>query len=384
MKIKLRLFIVMAVIAFSLVACKGGLQEKPAPTPAPSPTPAPTPTPTPNPAPNPDELKVSFESFNPRSLSVKNNTGKKLIAFKGRIERSSLISGVPAYAGNHGLRMDKDLFANTEDFALLFVTEEDFNANKDDLNKIANSPFASIYAFYNKDGSNNLAYTISSRSGGDLKFTLNNNTPFNAEIRVNSVEGEVLAYVGAYTANTVINVSRGDYLFFPIFKKYMPRDNEIYSIIPKFKKTKAPKHVQYGITDNNQTFNVSDCWDPDKLTLSSGGFYLTVNNQSKTGVSFQKGQDKFITSLGIRSVGSGRQETFFVPFPRNADKSYPDKFEMSTLRIGSELAGQDLPKFEYELDQKYVLDVTGEDADDLQISPVRLAGKVDINGLFGI
>ena len=111
---------------------------------------------------------VSFQSFSPRSISVKNNTGERLIAFKGAIELSSLISGVPANASNHGLRMDPNLFAETGDFALLFITEKMFNENKNNLFAVSNTPFASIYAFYNKSGDNNQVYTISSKSAGKV------------------------------------------------------------------------------------------------------------------------------------------------------------------------------------------------------------------------
>ena len=328
--------------------------------------------------------EVSFESFSPRSVSVKNNTGKRLIAFKGAIESSSLISGVPANASNHGLKMDPALFAETGDFALLFVTEEDYKANKDNLAKIANSPFASIYAFWNKSGTNDLVYTISSKSGGNLKFTLHNNSAFNVEIRLNSPQGEVLGYVGAYTANTVLNIATGDYTLYPVFKKYMARDNEIYSIVPKFQKSKKPLYRDFSVTDNSNVWNVGKLWDPTALQLSSGGFYLTINNQANTAVRFTKGDEEFETSLGVKGIKSGAQETFFVAFSKNADGSYPDSFKMSTLKIGAALEPVTLPEFEYELDKRYTITVKGEQADNLNLEALQDNGKVNINGLFGI
>jgi len=119
-------------------------------------------------------------------------------------------------------------------------TEKVYNENKDNLSAVKNSPFASVYAFYNKTGTNDLVYTISSNSGGKAKLTVQNNSPFNVEIRVNSPEGEVLGYTGAYTANTVLNMNPGDYTLYPVFKKYIARDNEIYSVVPKFKTSKKP------------------------------------------------------------------------------------------------------------------------------------------------
>ena len=326
---------------------------------------------------------VSFESFSPRSVSVKNNTGERLVAFKGSIESSSLISGIPAHASNHGLKKDPSLFGETGDFALLFLTEKVYNENKDNLSAVKNSPFASVYAFYNKTGSNDLVYTISSNSGGKAKLTVQNNSPFNVEIRVNSPEGEVLGYAGAYTANTVLNINPGDYTLYPVFKKYIARDNEIYSVVPKFEKTKKPFSQDFAITDSD-TFNIGKLWDSTVMKLSSGGFYLTINNQSDTAVRFTKGTTEFETSLGIKGIKSGSQATFFVAFTREADGKYPDSFKMNTLKIGSALYPNTLPEHTYKLDTKYTITIKGAEADNLTLEAVENKGKVDIDKLFGL
>lgn len=326
---------------------------------------------------------VSFDNFKTRSVSVKNNTGERLVAFKGAIEPASLISGVPANASNHGLRMDETLFSATGDFALLFLKEEVYNKYKDNLSAVKNAPFASIYAFYNKTGSNDLVYTISNNSGGNAKLTLQNNSPFNVEIRVNSPEGEVLGYVGAYTANTVINVNPGDYTLYPLFKKYIARDNEIYSVIPKFKKSKKPFSQDFAITDAD-SWNVGDVWDATALQLSSGGFYITINNQSSTAVRFKKGTTEFETSLGIKGIKSGSQATFFVAFNKDADGVYPESFTMNTLTIGSALVPNAIPAYTYKLDRKYTITVNGNQADNLTLEPLQDKGAVNIDQLFGL
>lgn len=326
---------------------------------------------------------VSFENFKTRSISVKNNTAERLVAFKGEISPSSLISGVPANASNHGLRMDESLFSATGDFALLFLTEEVYNKNKDNLAAVKNSPFASIYAFYNKTGSNDLVYTISSNSGGNAKLTLQNNSAFNVEIRCNSPDGEVLGYAGAYTANTVINVNPGDYTLYPVFKKYIARDNEIYSVVPKFQTSKKPYAQDFAITDAD-SWNVGEVWDATALQLSSGGFYLTINNQSKTAVRFKKGTTEFETSLGIKGIKSGSQATFFVAFTKDADGAYPDSFPMETLTIGSALYPKQIPPHTYKLDTKYTITIKGNEQDNLTLEPIEEKGPVNIDQLFGL
>ena len=333
---------------------------------------------------NKPQNAVSFESFSPRSISVKNNTGERLVAFKGNIELSSLISGVPANASNHGLRMDPNLFAETGDFALLFITEKMFNENKDNLAKVSNTPFASLYAFYNKSGSNDLVYTISSKSGGGLDFTLHNNSPFNVEIRLNSPEGEVLGYVGAFTTNTVIKVAEGDATLFPIFKKYLARDKEIYSVKPTFKASHKPYSVDFAFTNNAESWNVGDIWDSTKFNLSSGGFYLTINNQSGSAVRFRQGNTDYETSLGVKGIKSAHQETFFVRFNKGGDGSYPEKFTMQRLTIGSANYPKTLPSYEFYRDKKYSITVTGAEQDSIVLSEIKDDGLVDINNVFGL
>ena len=327
---------------------------------------------------------VSFESFSSRSVSVKNNTGERLVAFKGSIEPASLISGVPAHASNHGLKKDPALFSETGDFALLFLTEKVYNENKDNLAAVKNQPFASIYAFYNKTGSNDLVYNISSNSGGKAKLTLNNNSPFNVEIRCNSPEGEVLGYVGAYMMLTTINMQPGDYMLYPVFKKFMPRDNEIYSQIPQMKATGKPYVKSLGITDA-ASWDVGSLWDASKLNLSAGGFYITINNQSTDqDVMFLQGSDVYTTSLGIKNIKHGYHETFFVRFQKNAEGKYLDSVTMSALRIGAPGYSTLIPEFEFQRDMKYEITVKGSEVDNLQLSAIKELGKIDVNKIYDL
>ena len=61
------------------------------------------------------------------SIKVKNNTSKKLVAFKGSPSATNLLGGIPAGPGNeHGLKKDTTLFTTSSDFVLFIVTEEDY------------------------------------------------------------------------------------------------------------------------------------------------------------------------------------------------------------------------------------------------------------------
>lgn len=336
---------------------------------------------------NGDETSdVSFDNFTTRSVSVKNNTGERLVAFKGEISPGALISGVPAYASNHGLKKDSGLFSATEEFALLFITEEAYIENKSNLSALRNSPFASIYGFYNNSGDNNNLFEISSYSGGSAELVVQNNSPFSVEIRMNGQTGEVLGYVPAYTANTTLKVEPGDYVLFPIFKKYLERDNEIYSIKPTFTGGAAdgkPYFYQVGIT-SSESWNLTDVYDPSTIKLTAGGFYLTVNNQSGSAIQFLQGGTVYYTSIGIASINSGYQQTYFIPFEQNADGTYPDEVSFSQFSLGSALIPFDIPGQEFKNNMKYTILTEGADASNITLGEVTEAGEVDIISLFDL
>ncbi len=330
---------------------------------------------------------VSFENFKTRSVAVKNDTGEDLVAFKGKISLDHLISGVPAHSGEHGLEMDPELFSATGDFALHFLTAKVFNENKKNLSAVANAPFVSIYAFYNKEGTNDLVYTISENLGGSGQLVLNNNTDFSVEIRLNSAQGQILGYVGPQTMNTVLYLhSPGDYTLYPVFKKYIAKKNEIYSVFPKLKDDK-PWNDDYGFGDgqNRHVMDMGNIWNPTLMDLSSGGFYITVDNQSKAGVKFRDGGQELMTSIGVRTINKGKTATFFIPFPEQEDGSYPLTRTMSSLVIGGSGYPNDVPEYTFKRDHKYYITVTGSDKSDLHLSEITADPEpIDVNALFDV
>ena len=55
---------------------------------------------------------------------------------------------------------------------------------------------------------------------------------------------------------------------------------------------------------------------------------------------------------------------------------------MATLKVGPALYPSMLPEFEYKLDTKYSITITGAEADNLKLDPVKEEGKVNIDRLF--
>lgn len=330
-----------------------------------------------------------FQSYSPCSIKVDNMTNERLYAFKGSISASTLISGIPADVRGHSLKLDTKLFNTSGDFALYLLTEEQYLANKDDLTAIRNSPFAIVYAFYDKNAQSTLSFPISSYSGGSAKLTLNNSSAFNCEIRINSPEGEILGYVGGYEVNKTINIQPGDYTFYPVFKKFVKNvqgngDGEIYSFVPKFKATGKPYNRDFAI-ETSGTWDLGAVYNSSSMSLSTGGFYITINNQSATAVRFKNGSDgEFATSIGIYGISDGTQKTFFIPFERQADGSYPEQMTFSQLNVGGTGYPNYIPSQAFKLDTRYIITVSGEEKDNLTLSEVEEDGLVDVNGILGL
>jgi hypothetical protein len=333
------------------------------------------------------DTAVSFDSFSPPSIYVDNKAGERLVAFKGSLNPNYLISGIPAYATNHGLKK-AGVFSSTGDFALILITETEYNKNK---NNIAAAPvFAEIYAFYNHEATNNNRFQISSKSGGSGRITLNNPTNWNIEIRKDGPTGEVLGYVASQLTNTVLRVEiPEDYSLYPVFKRFVPAEKEIYEVVPKYTSgvlTGKPYAKDFALTSSNGTasWNLAEVAEKVNFTLSSGSFYLRIANNSNTSVRFTRGDEEQLTSMGIRGISPANQNVYSVKIARNPDGTYPNQATIAQLKIGTLQNALSIPSQEYKLDYVYTITVTGPDASNLALSSVTESEKpLDLEAMFG-
>lgn len=332
---------------------------------------------------------VSFDDHKPYSLRVKNESGVDLIAFKGKIAKDSLISGVKAQS-TVGLKLDNKLFNTTEDFALLFLTKEQYEANKNNLDAVRNQAFTSCYAFYNANGENEMLYRVSSKLGGDAKLVLRNNTKFNIELRVDSPDGDVLGYVAAQNSNTVLNVEAGkDMVIYPVFRRYSAKKNEMYSINPTLDDG-SPVATQQVFKKGENELRLGDLWDTANMkNFTTGGCYVTLINAVKTtGVVLMNNGKEVVTSTGVKTVGIGESVTYFIPFPKAGNSVFPETMKL-TLGV-STFQGKQFSTKEYEFkrDHAYKFTVNGRSYTDMQpteIEPYSADDKpVDVEkALFG-
>jgi hypothetical protein len=329
---------------------------------------------------------VSFASASPPSIYVDNNSGEKLVAFKGSLNPNYLISGIPAYATNHGLAKSSTLFSSTGDFALILITETEYTKNKGNL--AAAPVFAQIYAFYNHEATNNNSFQISSKSGGTGRITLNNPTSYNIEIRKDGPTGEVLGYAAANLTSTVLRLEAPEnYSLYPIFKKYNPIEKEIYSVVPKYTSgnlSGQPFAKDFGLAtaDGTASWNLSEI-TVTGFALSSGSFFLRVTNNASTGVRFFQGDAIQTTSTGIQIINPTETNVYTVKITQNPDKTYPASQTISGLKIGTLTNAPAIPSQAYKPDYIYTIEITGSDASNLTLGGItESASPIDLEDLF--
>lgn len=314
---------------------------------------------------------VDYENYSTSDyvVKVKNNTSKKLVVFKGEPSADTLMGGVPANATNHGLKKNSNLFSSSSDFVLFFVTEEDYSANKDNLSNLKTKPFTRLYAYYNKNAPNNFVYEISSIMGGTGKITLNNSSDYNVELRRDSIHGEVIGYSAAKTYNTEFMVEPGDYLIFPVFRKFDTTLNEIVTVFPKYSAgTPAAGQafsVEHQITSNSPLVVNSDKWAKN-VTFTNGYAYLKLKNESQAGIRLYAGAntEALTTSTGGQVINSGSSLIYQIEMTKLSGvegyKFSESEKIASLLYGGSEKSDYPIPEHTFEAGKLYTFTVTGD------------------------
>ena len=307
---------------------------------------------------------VDYENYSASDyvVKVKNNTAKKLVVFKGEPSADTLMGGVPASATNHGLKKNSSMFADSSDFVLFFVTEDDYLAHKDNLSHLKTKPFARLYAYYNTNAKNQIVYSVSSDMGGAGKINLNNNTPYNVELRKDSIYGEVIGYTAARTINTTFSVEPGDYYIFPVFRKFDKTLNEIVTVYPQDQDGDAYVEV-LNVTDSKTMELNASKWSKN-VTFTSGYAYLRIKNESETGISLYDGANSApeLTSSGGSIINSGNELIYQIPMQRTGDGfKFTSSETKSSFKFGNSLKNDYLIESKsYEAGKMYTYVVSGK------------------------
>jgi len=265
---------------------------------------------------------------------------------------------------------------------LFLVTEEDYLANKSNPSSLANRPFTRIYAYFNRDAENKLVYTISTFLGGNKRIILQNNTSYNVELRRDGVQGELIGYAGQGTFNTTFNVESGNYMVFPVFRRFNQTRGEIITVYPKYQGGPGDgkaKFELFSLDDslNEATINANTYLGSD-FVFKTGSAYLVINNNHSTGMTLYDGLAPVTTSTGGQVINSNRSLTFQIDMARKpgSNDEYLDAATKAQFKISSLAHDVNVPSFNFESDKIYQINITGSTPYDIQLSAITLVGEM--------
>ena len=326
------------------------------------------------------------------SVRVKNDTNKKLVAFKGtKPSAETLISGIPAGGGEHGLKKDSILFATTGDFVLFLVTEEDYLANINNLSVLENKPFTRIYAFYNTNSVNANVYRINGILGGTKRIVLQNATDYNVELRQDSQEyGQTIGYTTSQTYNTTFYVEAGDYMVFPVFRKFNTLLGEIMTAYPVFQEA-GPLQGKAWFTEFSLfstdvvTINALDF--VTGIKIQAGAAFLIIQNNSGVGIGLWDGLTRQTTESGGQVVNPNDSMIFPIYMTR-VQQEFTPYAQKGQFRIGTSATQHNIPlptdsysdggsinvSNVYLEGKIYTINVTGANANTLTFSAITQTG----------
>ncbi|MBR1402615.1 MAG: hypothetical protein IJ558_00385 [Treponema sp.] len=283
---------------------------------------------------------VDFQSYPTNySLHVKNNSSNKLIAFKGAPSQKQLIGGIPA-SGDHYLKKDASVFTTTTDFMLYVVTEDDYNTYyASSPETLDASPYTILYAFYNTATTNEQTYEISSKLGGAYQIVINNGTSYNVELRNMGPTGDIIGYSGSQTYEKAFHVTEGEYMIFPVFRKYDRNTGEIISTYPTYATGNLAgeaKSYEFSLDTSTKTrqFNVRD-WATG-INFTPSATYIKIINNADQGIQFFTGADTtpVVTSTGGKRINTSSSLVFAI----NMDKLTSNKYESERIVSGYRVA----------------------------------------------
>ena len=332
------------------------------------------------------DVEVDFTNHQTASIRVCNNTNVRLVAFKGLPDLENLLGGIPANANNHGL--SRSGFNTSVDFSLYLVTEAEFNSKvAEGDNALAHADiFNVVYAFYNHTSTNNNVFQINAQSGGTGRLRIENNTPWNIELRNGGLDKPTLAFIGRNTGYQMLNLEPGDYIFYPVLRRFNSLLGEIVDGEISFLDgvlANEPYFRPLQISGTPITWDFREISQMATANLVSGGTFIRIVNNSQVAIEFYNGLTAQTTSMGLTFLNPGQTMVFQVKFPRNPDGSFSNTH---TADFGVGVPGissaAKVPPREVTLDWLYEIQVTGSSASNVVASELTEIQKMDIEGLL--
>jgi len=310
------------------------------------------------------------------SILVRNNTGERLVAFKGELKAEALVGGIPAHAQNHGMPKNPSLFDKPEGFPLIILTEAQYNTNKNNLNSQRNTPFTRVFVFYNKSGDNTKVYEISDYLGGNNSLDIiNASNSINVELHVGGAAGEILGFAPYGILNTTLKLQDGNYNIFPVFVRYNTFRDVVEMVYPQGSGSGYAwfQSYSFGEGTTSATMNLKSLLQ--SITFTSGAAWVYVNNQTTSGgIRFVEGTNVHRTASGLENIMSGNPKTFQIDMPKlTGTNNYASSVVVANWKFGptgfekalqtSETDATPLTTLTIEGNKMYTITVTGSHND---------------------
>ena len=283
-----------------------------------------------------DDNAVDFTShITNYSILIRNNTGERLVAFKGELRENNIIGGIPARAVSHALPKDPALFNKSEMFAMVLLTEGQFNAHRNDLNALSNTPFVRLLVSYSHYGDNTAVYEISEFIGGNNRLiVLNTSASFGVELRASGIAGEIIGYAPAGILETTLRLQDGNYNIFPVFIRYNAARDVVETVYLQGAGSGTAWSASFslGAGMTSATMNL-------EALLQSPAFvsrvaWVQVDNQTGGGIRFVDGSYVHATASGLTYIMPGNPRTFQIDMPM-AGNNYADSITVSNWKFGA-------------------------------------------------
>ena len=324
---------------------------------------------------------VDFTSHSDYALIVKNNAQKNMVLFKGEPSQGNILGGVKA-GDTTKLKKDPAIFSTSSDYIVYVVTEENYTTNKENLSVLDSSPYATFYAVYNTGATNENTYEISSLLNGAYSITINNGTRYNVELRNKGPYGETVAFVLNNTYEKKYHLGEGEYMLFPVFRKYDKRSGEILSTFPTYKTGQlAGEAKSYEFSLDSETterqFDVKKWADGVEFTPSAA--YIEITNNADQGLQFFLSEDglPLTTSAGGKRINTGKSLTYAIDMKQLSSNTYQEEVIAAGYRVGTNrisdiyLNGDKTTSETYKAGHMYFYTVTGDAESGYKVESVK-------------
>lgn len=327
---------------------------------------------------------VDFNDYTSNyALIVKNNSTKNMVLFKGEPTQKNVIGGVKAGSTSH-IKYDGKFFSANQDFVVYVVTEDDYIVNKDSekaLAALTAAPYTTFYAVYDTITKNESVYEISSLLDGKYRIIINNASKYNVELRKTDLNGETLGFLQAMTFKKCIHAQQGEYMIFPIFRKFDKNSGEIFSVYPTYASGSFagnPKCWIFSLDEETNEYELDlEKWMRG-IKFNPSAAYIKITNCADQGLRFYTGTDStpLITSAGGKIINTGKSLTYSIDMANNNGTAIEESVVTAGYRLANPgidniyLNGDATTTQEYKAGYLYSYTVSGDSYQGYTVTPL--------------